>query len=51
MTMSQIFDNHYKELTEKERLIIETSDQFTLDDTSFNFDTVQDFKDFVKEYF
>lgn len=48
MTMLEIFENHYNELTQIERDVITTTDLYSATKTTF--DTLQDYKDYVKEY-
>lgn len=48
MTMLEIFEKHYNELTQVERDVITTTDLDTATKTTF--ETLQDYKDYVKEY-
>lgn len=50
MKASEIFDNYYKQLTEKARKVIESSDQF-FDEWAGNFDNAEEFNRFVEENF
>lgn len=49
MNMIEIFERYYNELTQKERDIITLTDLATA--TTTTFETIQDFKDYVNEYF
>lgn len=49
LNMIEIFENHYNELTQKERDIITTTDYETAKNTTF--ESVADFKEYVKIYF
>jgi hypothetical protein len=47
--MIEIFENHYNELTQKERDTITTTDYETAKSTTF--ESVADFKEYAKIYF
>lgn len=47
MTMINIFENNYNELTQAERNIITTTDLHTAE--SLNFDSVEDFKEWAAD--
>ena len=46
MVASELYNQHYNELTEKSRKIIETSDQY-FDEWAGDFETAEDFNDFI----
>lgn len=48
MKMKEIFENHYDELTELEKEVYETSDQYS---SEMEFDNLENYKEFVKLYF
>lgn len=47
MKPSELYNQHYKELTEKARNIIETSDQF-FDEWAGDFENAQEFNEFIE---
>lgn len=48
MKMKEIFEKYYDELTELEREVYETSDQYS---SQLDFESLEEYKEFVKLYF